>query len=156
MKLRSLLRKQLKRNLKFGALVRNQQGFTLIEILVAVAILSVIAVAFLSALSTGYLSLVLADKNTIAESLTRTEFENIRKAGYPIILRDPADPDSGNYDAQKKPYGSDLYVVDIQVTELGDGTSDRPIQLITVQVSHLGEEVLTTQTYIADPNKNYL
>jgi len=127
-------------------LVRGQKGFSLVEILVSVAILAVVGVAFLSALSTGYLALVLADEDTMAESLTRTEFENIRNANYPIVL--------GDYPAHKDVLG--MYAVDIEVDELGDPAEERPVQLITVHISHQGEVVLTTETYKVDPNRNYL
>ena len=52
---------------------KEQEGYSLIEVLVGVAILGVVGVGFLSALSSGYLALILADEKTMAEALTRTE-----------------------------------------------------------------------------------
>jgi type II secretory pathway pseudopilin PulG len=111
----------------------------LIEVIVAVAIIGVVAVAFLSALTSGYMALVLADENTVAESLTRTEFERIRQSAYPVTgyQRDNALP------------GYDLT---IDVADVNGG--DSPIQSITVEVRHDGEPVLTTSSYKVDPNKN--
>jgi len=137
------------------ALVRGQRGFTLVEVLVAVAILAVIGVAFLSALTTGYLALVLADEDTVAESLTRTEFETIKNSSYPIVLPDAGAGIVGNYPAHRDAIGG-LYAVDIEVDPLGDAAEDRPVQLIKVHISHQGELVLTTETYKVDPNRNYL
>ncbi len=112
----------------------------LIEVIVAVAILGVVAVGFLSALSSGYLALVLADENTVAESLTRSEFERIRQSSYPVA----------DYQRNNALPGYDL-TVDVADVE-GGGTS--PIQSVTVEVRHQDELVLTTSSYKVDPNKN--
>jgi prepilin-type N-terminal cleavage/methylation domain-containing protein len=117
----------------------GQRGYTLVEVIVAVAIVGIIAVAFLSALTSGYLALVLADENTVAESLTRTEFERVREAAYPVA----------GYDRPDALPGYDVAVLTANVDE-----SDSPIQLITVEVRHDGELLLTTSSYKVDPNKN--
>jgi prepilin-type N-terminal cleavage/methylation domain-containing protein len=135
---------------------KGQRGYTLVEVIVAVAIVGVIAVAFLSALTSGYLALALADENTVAESLTRTEFERIRDADYPIVLPDPDAGIVGNYPRHRDVLG-ELYDVDIDVVPPVDPTAEeRPMQLVTVVVSHQGEIVLTTETYKADPRKGVL
>ena len=64
--------------------VRGQRGFVLIEVLVSIAIFGVISVGFLSALVTGYHGVVVAHDQTMAQNLTRTTFENIRVAPFPI------------------------------------------------------------------------
>jgi len=120
-------------------MLKGQRGYMLIEVLVAVAIVGVVAVAFLSALTSGYLALVLADENTVAESLTRTEFERIRQATYPVSGHGPEEALPG--------YWITAIVSDVDET-------DSPIQLVTVEVSHDGELLLTTATYKVDPNKN--
>ena len=122
-----------------SGLKSGQRGYTLVEVIVAVAIVGIIAVAFLSALTSGYLALVLADENTVAESLTRTEFERVREAAYPVA----------GYDRPDALPGYDVAVLTANVDE-----SDSPIQLITVEVRHDGELLLTTSSYKVDPNKN--
>jgi len=117
----------------------GQRGYTLVEVVVAVAIVGIVAVAFLSALTSGYLALVLADENTVAESLTRTEFERIREAAYPVAP----------YDRPDALPGYDISVLAANVDE-----SASPIQLVTVEVRHDGELLLTTSSYKVDPNKN--
>jgi Tfp pilus assembly protein PilV len=69
---------------RWSGIVRSQRGQALIEVLIAVCILGVVAVAFLSALVVGYQGVILADEKTMAESLTRTQLENIRYAEFPI------------------------------------------------------------------------
>jgi len=137
-------------------LVRDQRGWSLVEVLVAVAILAVIGVAFLSALSTGYMALVIADEDTVAESLTRTEFESIKNAGYPIrLVAENPNPALSEFLSHRSVL-NDLYAVDIEIAELADESQERPVQIITVHISHQGERVLSTQTYKVDPNRNYL
>jgi prepilin-type N-terminal cleavage/methylation domain-containing protein len=63
---------------------RGQKGFVLIEVLVSMAIFGVISVGFLSALVAGYHGVVVAHDQTMAQSLTRTTFENVRMAAYPV------------------------------------------------------------------------
>jgi prepilin-type N-terminal cleavage/methylation domain-containing protein len=134
-----------------------QRGYTLVEVVVAVAIVGVIAVAFLSALTSGYLALALADENTVAESLTRTEFERIREAAYPIVLVDAGpNPAHGEF-LRHRPVLNGMYAVDIEVAPEVDPTAEeRPIQLVTVVISHQGEIVLTTETYTADATRSLL
>jgi len=55
----------------FG-LLRRQRGFTLIETIVAVAILAAIGVTFISAINTGYGSVRMLDEKTQAEALIRS------------------------------------------------------------------------------------
>ena len=64
--------------------MRGQRGFVLIEVLISIAIFGVISVAFLSALVTGYHGVIVAHDQTMAQSLTRTTFENVRVAPFPI------------------------------------------------------------------------
>jgi prepilin-type N-terminal cleavage/methylation domain-containing protein len=63
-------------------LVSGQKGTTLIEVLIAIAILGMIAVPFLTALSTSSRALIIADERTTAESLIRSEIEYVRSQDY--------------------------------------------------------------------------
>ena len=72
---------------RFGSL-RGQKGFTLIEVLVAVAILAAIGVTFIGAIGTGYGSVRILDEKTQAEALIRSQLDDIKVSPY---------LDSGNY-----------------------------------------------------------
>jgi prepilin-type N-terminal cleavage/methylation domain-containing protein len=63
-------------------LVTGQKGMTLIEVLIAIAILGMIAVPFLTALSTSSRGIIIADERTTAESLVRSEIEYVRSQEY--------------------------------------------------------------------------
>ena len=62
----------------------GEKGQVLIELLISIAIFGVISVGFLSALVAGYHGVIVAHDQTMAESLTRTAFENVRTAPYPL------------------------------------------------------------------------
>ena len=69
-------------------LFRGQTGFTLIEVLVAVAILAAIGVTFIRAIDTGYRNVGILDEKTQAEALIRSQLDAIKVSPY---------QDSGNY-----------------------------------------------------------
>jgi prepilin-type N-terminal cleavage/methylation domain-containing protein len=115
-------------------LVTGQKGMTLIEVLIAIAILGMIAVPFLTALSTSSRGIIIADERTTAESLVRSEIEYVKSQGYKA---------TGNYtDIADADIPVGFYVYLVNVTELMPG-----LQKITVTVERDGEVVLTTSTY---------
>ena len=69
-------------------LFRGQTGFTLIEVLVAVAILAAIGVTFIRAIDVGYRNVRIQDEKTQAEALIRSQLDDIKVSPY---------LDSGNY-----------------------------------------------------------
>ena len=68
--------------------LRGQTGFTLIEVLVAVAILAAIGVTFIGAIDVSYRNIRILDEKTQAEALIRSQLDAIKASTY---------LDSGNY-----------------------------------------------------------
>ena len=145
------------------ALRGSSKGLTLIEVLIALTIFSIIAVAFLCGLATSYNALIIADQRTTAESLTRSELEYIKTISYSDYLEDgfsyqipdpPGpppwwDPDH-NLDSQYSNYSVNVTGVPINATThepLGPGELDQGLQQITVEVYHGAKLVLTTVDY---------
>jgi prepilin-type N-terminal cleavage/methylation domain-containing protein len=64
----------------------STRGFTLIEVVIAIAILGTIAITFLGALSTSSLALITADQRATAESLARSQMEFVKNQGYNSTL----------------------------------------------------------------------
>jgi prepilin-type N-terminal cleavage/methylation domain-containing protein len=77
--LRLIMRWLGKGRLRF---LRGQRGFTLIEVVVAVAILAAIGVIFISAIDTGYGSVRILDEKTQAEALIRSQLDAIKVSPY--------------------------------------------------------------------------
>ncbi len=62
--------------------MKSEKGFSLIEVVIAIALLGIVAVAFLGALATGSRVIFIADERATAESLARTQMEYVRNQDY--------------------------------------------------------------------------
>jgi len=139
-------------------LITGQKGLTLIEVLIAIALLGMIAVPFLTALSTSSEGIIIADEKTTAESLVRSEMEYVKNSPYNStgfsydISTTPDEPPSWDsshaLDARYAGYSVNVTGVPID-PDTGEALSsgDKNIQNITVEVYHGNESVLTTSTY---------
>ena len=112
--------------------MKNEKGFTLIEVLVALAILGLIAVTFLMALSTASKAIIIADERTTAESLARSQMEYIKEQDYNV---------AGTYATITPPANYEI-VSPITVEELQTG-----LQKITVIIRHYDKDVITLEDY---------
>lgn len=116
-------------------LLREQRGFSLIEMLVAVAILAAIGVVFLSALSTISKSTGLYEQRVTALGLAQSQTEIIKQAPY-----------AANYDNVSAPTNKPAgYEITISAT--GNVTGK---QEITVAVSRDGHHLFELKTIRAD------
>jgi len=114
----------------------TSRGFTLIEVLIAMALLSIIGVSILGGLSTASRSILIADEQATAESLARSEMEYVKKQDYyvaPWSYELPSTPPA--WDASHTlPDGYDGYTANV-TAELLHATEDG-IQKITVTIKH--------------------
>jgi len=60
--------------------MKGEKGFTLIGVLVAIAILALVAVIFAGGISTGAKAVFVGDQRATAESLARSQMESIKKS----------------------------------------------------------------------------
>ena len=128
-------------------LMRNERGFSLIEVIIALALLGIIAVVFLGGLATASKAILVADVRTTAESLARSQMEHVKSQNY----------DKDNDPPQYTLLLSDIpdgYYIDITPERLDpneDGTeNDDGIQKITVTIKHGTEQVITLEDYKVD------
>ncbi len=119
---------------------RNQKGFHLVEVMVALALLGVIVVAFLGAVSMAYRANSFADERTTAKSLAISQLEYIKNQDYDYDDGTPLHP---QYDMISDiPVG---YAVGVTAEPLDD--PDNGIQRITVTVEHHSEGVISLVGY---------
>jgi prepilin-type N-terminal cleavage/methylation domain-containing protein len=124
--------------------MEREKGFSLMEVMVAIALMGIVAVAFLGALSTGSKAIFIADERATAESLARSQMEYVKNQDYIDYSK------SGHAEYQKitPPSG---YAIELSVTLLdpkNDGaTNDDGIQKITVIVKHQDKVVVTLEGY---------
>ena len=133
-------------------LMRNEKGFSLIEVIIALALLGIIGIAFLSGLATASKATFIADERTTAESLARSQMEYVKNQDYIDYSADPHDvygeitPPAGySIDSTAVPFDPDTGVPYSETGGVFD--QDDGIQKITVTVSHNGEEVITLEGY---------
>lgn len=82
--------------------LRGQQGFTLVEILLAVSVLGIVGASIMSGLNVSSRTITTIREITTAESLTRTQTEYIRRCEYDYrkaetTLSDNIDDPTQNY-----------------------------------------------------------
>ena len=139
-------------------MIKNERGFSLIEVIIALALLGIIAVAFLTALSTASKALFIADERTTAESLARSQMEYVKSQGYidysadPHGVYDEITPSDSNYsiDFTAVPFDP-ITGVPYTPDEEGIFNGDEGIQKITVTIEHPdGDEVITLEGYKVD------
>lgn len=136
-------------------------GFTLIEVLVALALFGIIAVAFAGGLGTASRAALTGDIRTNAESLARSEMEYVKNHDYSAAPWSYEVTCSGSTCISEECpswWSSDRslpeeyagYTVQVEAGALDDpynGGTLEDIQKITVLVSHEGEEVITLEGY---------
>ena len=127
--------------------MRNEKGFTLIEVIIAMALLGIIAIVFLGALATASNAIIIADERATAESLARSQMEYVKNQDYDGVNNPP------QYTLLSDTPADYTIVIDaVRLDPNGDGTdNDDGIQKITVTVDHLEKpEVITLEDYKVD------
>jgi prepilin-type N-terminal cleavage/methylation domain-containing protein len=142
----------------------NQKGFSLTEVVIAMAVFGVIGVSIMLALNASSETIVSAHEMTIAESLTRSVIEYVKRSDYDSVNFPTAYYDSDAFadgvpnavdygtllvlDADPY-YGDYDVVVDIDRLnpESDSEDDDDGLQAITVEISYHNRSVLTTKAY---------
>ena len=113
---------------------KNEEGLSLVEALITIAIIGVALVAFSVALSTGSLAVNESDQEVTAQSLARTQMEYIKGYAY--------DPYATTYPAVDT---TDNYSISVVVTSVPD--ADVNIQKVTANISKDAVVLLTVENY---------
>ncbi len=115
----------------------RESGVTLLETVVALAILGTIAVTFLSGLVITTKAAFTTDERATAESLAQSQMEGVKNASY----------NAAGYSPAPIPTGKDYINYSADITAESLNTPDEGIQKITVTVKRSGEQVFTLEGY---------
>ena len=112
--------------------MKSENGFSLIEVLISLALLGIIAVGFLSSLSTVSAVVLTADDRETAKNLAETQLEYVKGQVYATSYT-PASisPEYGSYTA----------MIDVEPLQ------DSNIQKITVTIKHNNKAVTKLEGY---------
>jgi len=129
----------------------SSRGFSMLEVVIAIALLGIIAVSVLTALQTAALALISADRRATAENLARTQMEYVRYSPY------EGDPEEGppQYDLDPQiesrlllDYpGFSVVTTATRLDKDENPNDDDGIQEITVTVSHEDRELVTLEGF---------
>jgi type II secretory pathway pseudopilin PulG len=120
----------------------REQGITLVETAVALAILGVIVVTFLSGLATTSRATGFVDEQTTAESLAQSQMEWVKNAEYLY--------GATQYSPAPLPSGKDYINYSVIISAEPLHNPDDGIQKIMVTVKHFNEEVIKLEGYKVD------
>ncbi|MBN2463353.1 MAG: prepilin-type N-terminal cleavage/methylation domain-containing protein [Dehalococcoidia bacterium] len=132
----------------FGSARNGEQGLTLVEIIVAMAILAAAAVVFLVGMTTSSKAVMVSQERVAVDSLAKSQMEFIKSQDY--VNTDDYNPSDPDFSYQPIAISTDLvqrgYEIIIHDPEaVPDG--DVNIQSITIEVTRNGETAFTLIGY---------
>ncbi len=131
--------RRLRLNWRPGKSAGSESGMTLIETLVALALVGTIVVSYLSSLATTIKATMVTDEQSTAESLARSQMEWAKKATYVS--------GATTYSAAAIPSGSDYSGYSANITAASLNNPDDGIQKITVTIRHFVKDVVNLEGY---------
>jgi prepilin-type N-terminal cleavage/methylation domain-containing protein len=111
--------------------MKCEKGTSLLEVLVALALLSIISVLFLGSVANSSSARVTADTRVSAKILAESLMENIKERDY-----------APSYDITIPPEFTG-YSANLTVESMANGN----IQKLVIVIDHLGREVLTLESF---------
>jgi prepilin-type N-terminal cleavage/methylation domain-containing protein len=111
---------------------RSEQGLTLVEVLVALAILAITGAGLFGALQLSSSVLATTDVRDTAKDLAELQIEYVKGLPY-----------ADSYAAALIPPGNEGYMATVSSTSLRDGN----LQKITVTVDHNGVQIISIDDY---------
>ncbi|MGB2813674.1 MAG: type II secretion system protein [Dehalococcoidales bacterium] len=127
---------------KIMGLNRRELGITLLETVIALAILGAVSVSFLNGLTSASKSVFIVDEKTTAGSLAQSQMEWIKNASYSY--------NATSYSAAPIPDGKDYLQYSSVVSAEPVHTPDDGLQKITVSIQRSGKGVYFLQGYKVD------
>jgi prepilin-type N-terminal cleavage/methylation domain-containing protein len=132
-------------NYKLFDIIRAQRGFSLIEAMIALLLVSMVATTLLGSFSTSYRAVIITDNQYQAETLVKGEIDSIKSQDY----IDYSQTGHAVYSLVSSP---NSFTIQVDVVPINPVTgqpspSDNGIQLITVSVIHNSQTLRVLQDY---------
>ena len=130
--------------------LKKERGFSLVEVLVALAIMGIVAAGFLMALTNSSAQTMTADVLATAESISRTQMESIKSETYQTNAPTTPSLYTKIFSMPSASWDVTWTVTRLDPKNLHDG-SEQGMQEIAITVKYLKggtwENVLTLQGY---------
>jgi len=124
-----------------GVALRSQKGFSLIENIIAIAVLGVIGAVLLCGMAMAARSNIIANEKTTAESLAKSQMDYVQNLPYDRFHNPPVYGLISNI-----PSGYTISVSAVRLDPAGTGLgNDQQLQQVTVTVLH-GSKTISTLT----------
>jgi prepilin-type N-terminal cleavage/methylation domain-containing protein len=138
--------------------MKSEKGFSLIEVMLAIALLGIVSVAFLGAMGTASKAIFIADERATAESLARSQMEYVKNQAYSVA------PSGGQVTYQKISGIPDGYTI-CSLNRSGDTventiygvpwnsqsgqprSADGGLQRVKLVIKHIDKQVLTLEGF---------
>lgn len=142
-----------------NSLVKKENGFSLVEVLVGLVIIGIIAAGFLLAIATAYKANIIADERTTADSLARAQMESVKAQTYieaeddseVIYIKLAVIPDGYEiWSVNRTGETEDIIGVPWDSQNGTAAVNDDGLQKIKLIIKHNGKEVLTLEDYKVD------
>ena len=134
--------------LGLGPVRRNERGMTLIETLVAVALLGAVGVVFLTGLTVSSKAVMVSQERVAAESLAKSQMEYVKSSTYDDVNNPPI------YDVDPSLPIPSGYSISVSAERLDpgevEGGDDYGLQKIAVTVDRDGDTAFTLVGYKVD------
>ncbi len=135
--------------------IRGQKGISLIETVIALALLGIIAVVFLNGLTTASRVVAMNQERVAAESLAKSQLEHIKSQDYISVFRYHADTNCYEEIAIPANLTSVGYNIEISPPEyviangenMTAGRAGFELQSITIVIKNSGKTVFTLSSY---------
>ncbi len=115
---------------------KSHKGFSLIEVLVAMALLGLIGVAFLSSLTMASRTLITTDERETAKNIAEMQMEHLKSISWATNYED----ELVNLDTDYPGYSTIVEVIN-------PNTRDTNIQKITVTIQYEGRNVYSISSF---------
>ena len=123
--------------------MRNEKAFALVETLVGIAILGLISIGILSGLTLAARSNIIADEQTTAESLARTQMEYVQQQTYDAS----STPGYNSSPSLNLPSDYSVTTSVVCIDSKNNGPGDDGLQEITVTVLRNAQTVFRLVDY---------